>query len=181
MVQLKDILPTASDEHVIYFVRHHWITFVLPIGVNIILAATPLLGGVLLNDVAPSVFETVIVQAFLIIGGSIYYLFLWLSFFNYFLAYYLDVWVVTNKRVIDIQQHSLWRRTISEQPLSRVQDITSDVHGIFPTLFGYGDIKVQTAGAEKEFTFKNIPHPEQMSQAILELIEQERRKNPTAV
>ena len=39
----------------------------------------------------------------LVLGVSAYYLFIWVFFFFSFIDYYLDIWIITNKRIIDIE------------------------------------------------------------------------------
>lgn len=114
----------------------------------------------------------------LVILTSIYYLYIWLFFFHSFVDYYLDIWVVTNRRVINIEQKGLFSRVVSEQKLYRVQDITSEVHGIMSTMFHYGDIHVQTAGEEPRFVFKQVPHPYDVRKVILNLVEKYKREHP---
>jgi len=174
MPTLLNFIHTNKDEHIIYFLRHHWITFVGSILLNLVLAGVPLFGWLFISSIAPNFFDQPLAQALTLLGLSAYYLTLWLFSFNHFLSYFLDIWVVTNKRIIDVQQHGLWKRTVAEQPLSRVQDVTSEVSGIFATMFGYGNITVQTASENEKFIFKNIPHPNQISQEIMAVIERER-------
>ena len=109
---------------------------------------------------------------------SSYFLFVWLLFFHAFIDYYLDVWIVTNQRIINIEQRGLFSRTVSEQKLYRVQDITSEVHGFFPTLVHYGDVFIQTAGEETRFVFKQVPHPYDIRKVIINLVEKYKKEHP---
>ena len=52
---------------------------------------------------------------------------------------------MTNDRIVDIEQHGLFSRTISEVDLFRIQDVTVDIHGIIATLLNYGNLTVKTA------------------------------------
>lgn len=88
---------------------------------------------------------------------SLYLLFLLLFAFLIWMNYYLDVWIITSERIIDIEQHNLFSRTISEFPMSRVQDISIDIHGIIETFFKFGDLKVQTAGSHEGFVINDAP------------------------
>ena len=90
--------------------------------------------------------------------------------------YYLDVWIVTTKRVLNIEQTGLFARVVSELRLYRVQDVTSTVKGVVETLFDFGDVEIQTAGEKTRFLFEEIPHPNRISKSILELSEIERRE-----
>jgi hypothetical protein len=101
---------------------------------------------------------------------SSFFLFLWLYLFFVWIDYYFDVWVITNERIINIEQKSLFTRVISEVTLTRVQDVTAKIEGFFPTLLDFGDILVQTAGEEKHFHFRNVPGPEKYKEEIMMLV-----------
>jgi len=102
---------------------------------------------------------------------SAYCLSIWLFFYFSIIDYYLDVWIITNERIIDIRQGGFFSRTISEQLLYRVQDATSEVNGFFPTILKYGNVYAQTAGTAERFFFKEIPNPEYVRDLIIKLVE----------
>lgn len=92
----------------------------------------------------------------LVLGAACYLLFVGLLLLHSWLLYYLDVWFVTNQRVV------------SELPLDQIQDITVEVRGILPTMLHYGDIIVQTAGETPRFCLDNIPNPQAVAHLIME-------------
>jgi len=85
--------------------------------------------------------------------------------------YYLNMQIITNIRLVDIDQHSLFARSVTELNIRNVQDVTSESHGMFATLFGYGDVVVQTAGTKQQFTFETVSHPEDIKKLLLDLYE----------
>jgi len=109
--------------------------------------------------------------------GSLFFLFGWLILFQMFMDYYLDVWIVTTRRILSIEQTGLFSRVVSELRLYRVQDVTATVNGLFHTLLNYGELEIQTAGEKTHFVFEEIPHPMNISKSILELAEEDRRKH----
>ncbi|MHA1748185.1 MAG: hypothetical protein ACTSYF_06020 [Promethearchaeota archaeon] len=82
-------------------------------------------------------------------------------------VYYLNVLIITNKRIIDVEQHSLFRREVSEFMLVKVQDVTIEIPNFTASLFKFGNIIVQTAG-EKNFSSHHIPHIREAKRLILE-------------
>jgi uncharacterized membrane protein YdbT with pleckstrin-like domain len=94
-------------------------------------------------------------------------LFLWVLFFFYWTDYYLDVWIITNKRIFDIDQQGIFRREVSVTNLERVQDVTVSVNGIFATFLKFGDIHVQTAGSQMDFSIKNASNPMIIKETIM--------------
>jgi len=89
-----------------------------------------------------------------------------------FVDYYLDIYIVTNERIVNIVQNGFFKREVSELHLHQVQDVNAAVKGIFPTMFHYGDILIQTAGEKENFIFKSIPHPYRVSRKIIDLLEE---------
>ena len=98
-------------------------------------------------------------------------MFVWVYFFIGWVDYYLDAWIVTNDRIINIEQNGLFNRVISEQRLYRVQDVTAEVGGIIKTFFNFGTVFIQTAGEVGRFNFEEIPEPYLVKKIILELHE----------
>jgi hypothetical protein len=84
--------------------------------------------------------------------------------------YFLDIWIVTNERVINIEQHGLFSRTISELRLNQVQDITSETAGFLGTFLTYGNVFIQTAAERERFQFKNIDNPDDVKLIIAKLV-----------
>lgn len=101
--------------------------------------------------------------------GSIYYLFLWLLFLNQWIDYYLDIWIVTDKRILNVEQRGLFARTVSELHISKIQDVTSIVNGKIQTFLDFGDVDIQTAAEQKRFMFEKVPHPRQVAKMIMDL------------
>lgn len=111
-----------------------------------------------------------------VLGVSAFCLFIWLFFFFSFIDYYLDIFFITTERIISIRQEGFFSRVISEQKNEMVQDVTSEVHGVFQTILRYGNIHVQTAGEVKRIFFKEISDPEGVRDTIIKLIEDCRRR-----
>lgn len=100
---------------------------------------------------------------------GIYWLFVWMGMFGVFTDYFLDQWIVTNERVIDINQKSFWRREVTSLFLDRVQNVESSVGGVFHTLFGFGTVTVESAGAEQhKIRMPGLPGPGHVRDVILQ-------------
>ena len=90
--------------------------------------------------------------------------------FNAFTRAYLNLWVLTNHRIVDIKQRRYFNRVVSSLLLGRVQDVTIDVEGVLESLLGFGDIHVQSAGTTERFRMRGIPRPEAMRDIILKYV-----------
>lgn len=99
------------------------------------------------------------------------FLMAWLLLYVKFIDYYLDVWILTDQRIVQVKQRSLFNREIAEFDLSTVQDVSSQVRGVFGTFLNYGKILVQTAAARDLFEFRFIPNPNKVEEQILKLQE----------
>lgn len=105
---------------------------------------------------------------FVPLGTVLWWWMVWLGGSLAFINYYLDVFVVTSERIMHIEQHGPFSRTLSELRLERVQDVTVEQHGILSTLLHFGNLRVQTAGEANEFVFFAIPHPLRAKELIME-------------
>ena len=105
-----------------------------------------------------------------------WYLFIWVFYFLRLTDFFLDMWIVTNKRIVDVNQRGLFSRNIATLSLDKIEDVTVDVNGIFPTFLGYGTISVQTAGEEREFTMYTAASPMHAKEVIMRLYSEERTR-----
>lgn len=99
---------------------------------------------------------------------GVYWLFVWMGAFGVFVDYFLDQWIVTNERIININQKSFWRRDISSLFLSRIQNVETKIEGFFYTIFGFGTVSVESAGAEVgRVEMHGLSHPNTVRDLIL--------------
>lgn len=174
-MNLSHLIEQKTYEKVVYVLRRHWFTFLPKISLFIVVALVPVILYFLINNLFPGLF---LGQTFFVIGvllGSLYYLSILLFFYSQFIVFYLDMWVVTNDRIVDVEQLGLFSRTISELDLFRIQDVTTDVHGIFATLLKYGDVSVKTASSNVHIVFYKIPRPNEVREALIRLAHDDRK------
>ncbi len=106
-----------------------------------------------------------------------WWLFLWIAAFNTFTLYFLNVWILTTERIIEVRQPRYFSRRVSSFFLSRVQDVTSDVEGFLGTLLDFGFIHVETAGEDAAFEMHGIRHPRGLRDMILREIDEVHRNH----
>ena len=162
----------SSDEKIIFKIRKHWLTITISALGFLGLAVVPLIidstVGFNLSFLPITFSESVKTH----ISAFFYLLWLlamWVGFFSAWTDYYLDVWQVTDRRIIDIEQKGFFSRDEAMIRFENIQDITIDTHGFFATVFDFGDLRVQSAGERREFIIKNAAHPEAMKKKIQEL------------
>lgn len=176
MIDLRHLPNPVPDEQLIFLLRRHPIT-VLPLAITtLILLASPFGLNWYIQNYRPEFLQDQTAFIPFILIGSIFFLFAWLFLFQYFMDYYLDTWIVTTKRIINIEQSGLFHRTMSELRLYRVQDVTASINGFWQTIFNYGQVEIQTAGEKLRFLFEQVGNPNHVSKIILEVAEKERRE-----
>lgn len=100
--------------------------------------------------------------------SGVYAAFVLNFFIMEWIFWYLDVWVLTSNRLMDVQLISLFNRQVSQLPLVQIQDVRVDTKGYLPSIFRYGDITVQSAGSSGFFILRSIPGAKEVAQTILE-------------
>jgi uncharacterized membrane protein YdbT with pleckstrin-like domain len=83
---------------------------------------------------------------------------------------YLDLWIVSNHKIFAIEQHGLFKREVSILHYEKIQDITYEVNGLISSLINLGDIHVQTAGTERNFTIKGVKDPAYIQRKLNEIL-----------
>ena len=161
-------MELESGEKIIVVIRKHWLVFVLTALSIAFGAALPLIVVAFLPaDTLRMIFVSADAGS---AGAFLYYcwlLALWILLFVYWTNYYLDVWVITDRRIVDIDQKTLFRRGMITTRVEKIQDITVEVDGILPTMFGYGKLSILTAGQDPDFHIENAAHPYAAKEKIL--------------
>lgn len=93
----------------------------------------------------------------------------WTSFFYAWTKEYFDVWFITNKHIIAINQRQMFDREESFMELNRIQDVFFEREGFLATMFGFGRLRVQSAGREQEFIIENVRDVETKAHVIMNL------------
>ncbi len=91
------------------------------------------------------------------------------SFFYAWTKNYFDVWHITNKHIIAVNQRGILDREVSYMEYNRIQDVFFEKEGLIGTFFGYGRLKVQTAGSDQSFVIENITKVEEVAEIIIRL------------
>ncbi len=161
-------LKLDPDEKIVATVRRHWWVLVSESFFIIVLAGAPIFFYEAVTLVLLR-FNLNLNDPFILFSFfySLWLLCLWVVSFLIWTNYYLDVWVITNKQMIDVEQKGLFNREISNLRLDRIQDITVQIKGVLGTMMKFGNIIVQTAGEHKAFTILDAHHPERVKELIL--------------
>lgn len=172
MFNLRNSFPGQErDEAVFVFARPYWVAFVPTALIFVFLFIVTLFGQIALaNNWLIELNEVSINTGILFLG--IFQLLTLIVFLVAIFDFYFDILIVTDRRLVDIDQEQLFFRRINELSLADVEDASSIIKGIFPTIFGYGNLEIQTAGTKDNFSVCNVLHPYELRSLILELAEQ---------
>jgi hypothetical protein len=128
--------PTITNlqdgETVQMVIRRHWIVYMSTIGyIFILLISTSVL--LAFKATLESVFPVGLLDVALVLYWAIFLIFIYITWTNN----ELDLIIITNKRVIGIDQISFLLRDFSECPLDRVQEINARTKGLLSSLFNF--------------------------------------------
>ena len=164
------MVKLEEGEQILLIARKHWFIFTFE---TVFLALLALLPAAIFFIPAPLLGQ---VQAYLGIGDhvlplltfcwSLWLMLLWAFFALLWTDYYLDVWVLTNHRIIDVEQQGLFHRKVSSFRFDQIQDATVKVPGLLATLIGFGTVELRTASNES-FRFKGVAEPTALKERIM--------------
>jgi hypothetical protein len=163
------MLDLHPDEKILAYIRRHWIFLLLDIlGVVLIfLSVAFVIWFIQFMGYVPD---------FQIFGTSFYSLtdvlvwmwaiFCWLLLAEKFTDYSLDVWILTDKRIVESELVKLFDRRLSTLELQDIEDVSVEVNGFWESIINFGSLEVQTAGAKREFLAENIENPTKVQALI---------------
>lgn len=164
------MIDLHPNEKIILVTRRHWFVFLGEVIVLIFAAFLPLIFFVFSDYIyekgTPYLTEPQITAAIVFFSAA-WLLLLWMIFFIIFTNYYLDILIVTNQRIIDVEQVGLFARDIATAPLPALQDVKIEILGFIATMFNFGNIHLQTAGSQKEILIRGIKNPEYVKKLIM--------------
>ena len=108
---------------------------------------------------------TSITLAVLIFIGLIYTFYSWFTWNN-------SQYIVTNQRVIKIDQVGLFNRMISEAEIHRIQEISTEIKGPLRTMLNFGTVRIKTASDDSKLDLGDVTDPYDVQQAIVQIQKQ---------
>jgi hypothetical protein len=158
-----------EQETVILFLRQHIVVNIPWIFIAIVMAIAPTI-------VFPVLFTVLHVSlpipgTYIFIGTIFWYVATFGFILAEFLGWLINIYIVTNERIVDIDFYYLLYKKFCEAEIVKIQDISYRSKGIFAALFNFGDVTIETAGEAPNLTFESVPHPEQVVETIRNILE----------
>lgn len=179
---LFEKIKLEDDEQVLLIVRRHWFVFFSRIIGVVGTALLPFLAYTFVASFSlTKQFVVPITHTYsneLLFCAALWLLMHWMTLAYLWTDQYLDLWVVTDRRIVSIDQRRLFTRSIGSFRLERLQDMNVEIPGFLATIFNYGNIEAQTAsGSEEEFQVSGLPDPRDIKALILEAADNRMRKS----
>lgn len=167
-------IELEPGEKLIKAVRKHWFVLALTLLPLAVLAWLPSFIIPFLSYILHVTASGAQIPSFSIQGSpyirlvyGLWLLMLWSASFNIITRYYLNEWIITSTRIIEVHQFGYFSREVSSLLLIKIQDVNVQVDGIFGTLLSYGQIEVQSAGTAEHFIIDDIPYPNGLRDIIM--------------
>lgn len=157
MLKLENL---REGEVVQFVIKRHWIIYAL-LGLYILFWVITVLWVYLVLWF--SAFATFINVLFLLV----FLLFLYVSWLNH----ELDMYIITNNRIVWVDQLSFLNRTVSECSLWQVQEVNSKSKGFFSNIFNYGTLYIQTAGNKITMQMSFCPDSINQARKVLNIVD----------
>lgn len=155
------------NEHIILFLRRHFITNIGWIFWTIIFLLLPPIINFLVTISGISAFS--VPDNLLLVGTIFYYLLvLNIALINFILWFY-HVGIVTQKRLMDLDVYNILNHHLAETQITEVVDVSYAQQGFFQSFFNYGNIPIQTEAIKANFEFELSPKPSTVSDIITDL------------
>jgi len=170
-------LGQHKQEKIEIIYRRHIFFLIIGYALSFILGTATLVVYFWLPSIVPF-FQDVLGKVLYEIVILFIILFLLFTVFIVWVHYYLDAYIITNERVMSVDQVDFFNRKIAEADVGNIEDVEVVVGGFFATLLNFGDVRIQTAGADSRTLFFNdIPDPYQAKNIILKLSEKNKNSD----
>lgn len=158
-----------ANESILLTARKHWVILARDSIAAIVAGLLPFFFiGVVGN--APYGFTADL--SFLHLLAILWLLVCWMVLALIWTAYYLDIWIVTEKHIYVIDQVGLFDRKVRTLALDHIEEINVRTEGFLQTYFKFGSIELLTASpTEENAYFEGMPDPPYVRALILDQIE----------
>ena len=163
MIQLQ------TGEKILLVCRRHWLIFAFAVVQFIVIMVVVLMAPVISKFFFPEIISNY--DRLIFLFAALILEILWVIFFLIITDYYLDVWIITDHRLIFTELQGIFSRTVSSVNLRDIQDVSVSVRGVIQTIFKFGDVRTQSAGTAGEFIFRQVPKPYRVQEIILNIRE----------
>lgn len=151
-----------KDETILYVFRQSFIANLSWIFISILMLFAPFLLWPFIPNYISSGFK--------FSSALFWYTITFGYFFQNFFNWFFNVYIISDKKIVDVDFQGFLYKKISEAPLSSIEDVTSTISGTVGVLFNIGNIYIQTAAENREFEFDGVSDPAKIRDIISDLV-----------
>lgn len=166
-MQQDELLETG--EIILEKVRKHWIVYFSDFFTHIIGCLIFMTFAMFLTKRGLLSFIDKDASAYIGMLLVMFVIIFWTSFFYTWTKNYFDVWYVTDRHIIAVNQKQMFEREQAFMELFRIQDVLFEKNSFLSTWFGYGRLRIQTAGEDQEFVIDDVHDVENFAHRIMEI------------
>lgn len=155
----KDFTGQADDEVVKMVLHRHWSVLLKPLFLSLVI----IIGVITLLCLWPKY------QWLWYVAVVVVILAIW-NAFHAWIRWYYSVYIVTNRRIKQQIQRSLFRKTSIDVYLDKVQTISYNISGLRGSLSGYGMLVLHTMAGDMVMT--KIANCEEVYSRLSEIVRQ---------
>src|SRR3989339_283167 len=112
-----------DGEQILKVIHRHWFDILVQFFIVLGMLLVFFLSVIYLPLIFPALRESLGQMLFMFLE-NLFFILTWFTFFLIWIDYYFDVWIVTDQRIVNIEQKGLFARVVSELELENIQDIT---------------------------------------------------------
>ena len=155
----KDFTGQADDEVVKMVLHRHWSVLLKPLFLSLVIII-----GAIASLCLWSKYQWLWYVAVVVVILAIW------NAFHAWIRWYYSVYIVTNRRIKQQIQRSLFRKTSIDVYLDKVQTISYNISGLRGSLSGYGMLVLHTMAGDMVMT--KIANCEEVYSRLLEIVRQ---------
>ena len=80
-----------------------------------------------------------------------------------------SVFIITDRRIIDVDQRGMFSRVVSEAVYAVIADVSYSVRGVLPTVFRFGNVMIQTHGSAVNLEVYRVHRPNMVHDLVNDL------------
>ena len=157
-----------NDEQILYVIRESTLTLIPKLFVFFLAVVAPFFIYPVISGVNAR--NHLMNEVFLLTLLLFWYVIIFGYLLSVSINWYFNLFIITNKKIVDMDVRGLLYKNISEAALRNIEDVTSTVKGTLGTIFNVGEVFLQTAGEEKEFEFNYVDNPSEIRDIISDLV-----------
>lgn len=86
-----------------------------------------------------------------------------------YMLWLVNVYVITNKRLICFEYKTLFQKTVTEAPADRILSVSFKTTGFFSSMLNFGDVEIQASGLNQPLVLAKVRDPEKVKDYIWQI------------